>query len=88
MPGIELSTSEEQGIHLTTESNLQPLTQVLFFKDFFNYVFSSFAFPMLSQKSPITSPTIPYPPTPTFWPWRSPVLGHIKFACPMDLSFQ
>ena len=38
----------------------------------------------------------PYPPTPTplpthsppFWPWRSPVLGHIKFACPMGLSFQ
>jgi hypothetical protein len=37
----------------------------------------------------------PYPPTPTplpthfpFWAWRSPVLGHIKFACPMGLSFQ
>jgi hypothetical protein len=34
---------------------------------------------MLSQKSPIPSPPLPYPPTPTFWPWRSPVLGHIKF---------
>jgi hypothetical protein len=33
-------------------------------------------------------PPIPYPPTPTFWPWRSPVLGHIKFAWPMGLSFQ
>jgi hypothetical protein len=43
---------------------------------------------MLSQKSPISSPPPPYPPTPTFWPWRSPVLGHIKFACPMGLSFQ
>jgi hypothetical protein len=30
----------------------------------------------------------PYPPIPIFWPWHSPVLGHIKFACPMDLSFQ
>jgi hypothetical protein len=37
----------------------------------------------------------PYPPTPTplpthspFWPWRSPVLGHTKFTCPMGLSFQ
>jgi hypothetical protein len=36
----------------------------------------------------------PYPPHfPThsfpffFWPWRSPVLGHIQFACPMGLSF-
>jgi hypothetical protein len=43
---------------------------------------------MLSQKSPIPSPPLPYPPIPTFWPWRSPVLGHIKFACPMGLSFQ
>ena len=43
---------------------------------------------MLSQKSPIPSPALPYPPTPTFWPWRSPVLGHIKWASPMDLSFQ
>jgi hypothetical protein len=33
-------------------------------------------------------PPLPYPPIPTFWPWRSPVLGHIKFACPMGLSFQ
>ena len=30
----------------------------------------------------------PYPPTPPFWPWRSPVLGHTKFTCPMGLSFQ
>jgi hypothetical protein len=35
---------------------------------------------MLSQKSPIPSPPLPYPPTPTFWPWHSPVLGHIKFS--------
>jgi hypothetical protein len=43
---------------------------------------------MLSQKSPIPSHPLPYPPTPTFWPWHSPVLGHIKFASPMGLSFQ
>jgi hypothetical protein len=48
---------------------------------YFYYVFSSITFPMLSQKSPIPSPTpLPYPPIPTFWPWRSPVLEHIKFA--------
>jgi hypothetical protein len=29
---------------------------------------------------------LPYPPTPTSWPWRSPVLGHIKFARPRGLS--
>jgi hypothetical protein len=55
---------------------------------FFYYIFSSITFPMLSQKSPIPSPSLPYPPIPTFWPWRSSVLGHIKFACPMGLSFQ
>jgi hypothetical protein len=30
----------------------------------------------------------PYPPTPISWPWRSPVLGHIKFAIPRGLSSQ
>jgi hypothetical protein len=60
----------------------------LFFNIFY-YVFSSITFPMLSQKSPIPSPPpLPYPPIPIFWPWRSPVLGHIKFVCPMGLSFQ
>jgi hypothetical protein len=55
---------------------------------FFYYVLSSITFPILSQKSPIPSPPpLPYPPIPTFWPWRSPVLGHIKFASPMGLSF-
>jgi hypothetical protein len=35
---------------------------------------------MLSPKSPIPSPQLLYPPTPTSWPWCSPVLRHIKFA--------
>jgi hypothetical protein len=41
-------------------------------------------------KRPPYSPThtLPYPPAPTFWPWHSPILGHIKFVCPMGLSFQ
>ena len=44
---------------------------------------------MLSQKFPIPYPaTLPYPPTPTSWPWGSPVLKHVKFAWPMGLSFQ
>jgi hypothetical protein len=30
---------------------------------------------MLSQKSPIPTPPIPYSPTPPFWPWRYPVRG-------------
>jgi hypothetical protein len=43
---------------------------------------------MLPQKSPKPSPPLLYTPTPTSWPWHSPVLGHIKFASPMGLSFQ
>jgi hypothetical protein len=42
-------------------------------------------------KSPPHPPpphTLPYPPIPIFWPWHSPVLGHIKFASPMGLSVQ
>jgi hypothetical protein len=36
---------------------------------------------MLSQKSPsYPPPTLPYPPTPTSWPWCSSVLRHIKFT--------
>jgi hypothetical protein len=31
---------------------------------------------------------LPYPPTPTSWPWHSPVPGHIKFAIPRGLSSQ
>lgn len=33
---------------------------------------------MLSQKSPIHPTLLPYPLTPTSWPWLSPVLGHIN----------
>jgi hypothetical protein len=42
---------------------------------------------MLSQKSPIPSCPLPYPLTPTSWPWHSPVLRYIKFARPRGLSF-
>jgi hypothetical protein len=59
----------------------------------FIYIFFTMYFPQLHfqcyPKSPqYPPPTLPYPPTPTFWPWCSPQLGHIKFACPMGLSFQ
>jgi hypothetical protein len=43
---------------------------------------------MLFPKYPIHSLPPPYPPTPSFWPWHSPVLGHIKFASPMGHSLQ
>jgi hypothetical protein len=63
--------------------------ELCFFKNIVYYVFSSITFPMLFQKPPHTiPPPLPYPPIPIFWPRRYPVLGHIKFACPMGLSFQ
>jgi hypothetical protein len=64
---------------------------LLFFPNFYK-VFPSFTLQMLSQKSPIPAPppppSLPYPPTPNSWLWCSPVLGHIKFARPRDLSSQ
>ena len=45
---------------------------------------------MLYQKYPNSLPPptlLPYPPTPTSWPWHSPVLGHIKFVRPRGLEY-
>ena len=36
-------------------------------------------------KCPPTLPSLPFP-TPTCWPWSSPVLRHIKFARPRGFS--
>jgi hypothetical protein len=59
---------------------------------FFFFFFLGIFFIYISSaipKVPHTLPhPIPYPPTPTSWPWRSPILRHIKFARPMGLSFQ
>jgi hypothetical protein len=42
---------------------------------------------MLSPKSPIPSPALlPNPPTPTSWPWHSPVLGHVFFPRPTPID--
>jgi hypothetical protein len=71
------------------EEGIRSCLIYLFINIFYYYVFSSITFRMLSKKSPIPSPAhVPTHPFPFFWPWRSPVLGHIKFACPMGLSFQ
>ena len=60
--------------------------------NFFNFyqIFSTFTFQMLSGKSLTPPPPalLPYSPTPTSWPWSSPVLGHTKFARPRGLSSQ
>jgi hypothetical protein len=54
---------------------LQNVFIFYFLNIFYYYVFSSITFRMLSQKSPIPSPLLPYPPIPIFWPWHSLVLG-------------
>ena len=41
----------------------------------------------ISNAIPKVPHPLPHPATPTSWPCRSPVLRHIKFAWPMDLSF-
>ena len=50
---------------------------------FLNYI--SNAIPKVPHIPP---PPLPCPPTLPFWPWCSPLLGHIKLASPMGLSFQ
>jgi hypothetical protein len=64
---------------------------LFFFPFFFFFItyFSQLHFQCYPKSPPHPPPPpLPYPPIPIFWPWRSPVLGHIKFACPMGLSFQ
>jgi hypothetical protein len=57
---------------------------IFFFKLGIYFSYISNAIP----KVPHTLPhPLPHPPTPTSWPWHSPVLRHIKSAQPMGLSF-
>jgi hypothetical protein len=60
---------------------------LIFLLDIF-FIYISNAIPYTI--SPLYSPPalLPYPSTPTSWSWLSPVLGHINFARPRDLSSQ
>ena len=71
-PGLILLNIEELSIVSTIISKI-----ILFFLLFniFYYIFSSITFPMLSQKSPICSPPLPYPPIPTFLALVFPCTG-------------
>jgi hypothetical protein len=58
---------------------------ILFFIRYFLYLH----FKCYPESSLYPPPALlPYPPTPTSWPWHSPVLGHIKFARSRGLSSQ
>jgi hypothetical protein len=63
-------------------------SSLAFFFSFFIRYLAHLHFQCYTKSPPYPPPPLPYPPTPPFWPWRSPVLGHIKFACPMGLSFK
>jgi hypothetical protein len=78
-----LNSEPHAGISTVTTEPLSPGS--FFF--FFNFLHSHFK---CYPESPLYPPPalLPYPPTPTSWPWHSPVLGHIKFARPRGLSSQ
>jgi hypothetical protein len=64
---------------------LQALFIYLFIIRYFLYIHFK-CYPEISLYPPST--LLPYPPTPASWPWLSPVLRHIKFARPRNLSSQ
>jgi hypothetical protein len=63
--------------------NITRLLNCLFLRYFLQLHFQCYP-----KSPPYPLPHSPTPPTPTSWPWHSPVLRHIKFARPMGLSFQ
>jgi hypothetical protein len=74
--------------HQFTVKTHKLVNKDIFFYFFFKLgIFLVYIFNAI-PKVPHTHPPMPYPPTAPFWPWRSPVLGHIKFASPMGLSLQ
>jgi hypothetical protein len=69
--------------------NTCPAPRLYFFFCFFLIrYFPRLHFQCYPKGTPYLPPPIPYLPTSPFWPWRSPVLGHIKFASPMGFSLQ
>jgi hypothetical protein len=75
--GLNSGPLEEQSVLLTTEPSLEPPHFIFFpflLDIFFIYILNAIL------KVPYTLPPalFPYLPTPTSWPWHSPVLGHIK----------
>jgi hypothetical protein len=62
---------------------------LFFFKTFFIRYFLYLHFKCYPESSLYPPPILlAYPPSPSSWPWRSPVLGRRKFARPRGLSSQ
>jgi hypothetical protein len=86
-PAMEIEKQQNKDINNSTKAN--ELYFFLFFPHFSIRYFLHLHFKCYPKSSLYPSPTlIPFPLTPTSWPWRSPVLGHIKFARPRCLSSQ
>jgi hypothetical protein len=68
------------GLRMYMQQSSHTLNKFKFFFLFFIRYFPRLHFQCYPKGPPYPPPQIPYPPTPPFWPWRSPVLGHIKFA--------
>jgi hypothetical protein len=80
-----LSGAKETGSELHSPSSVTQdhLRFSFCFKLGIFFIYISNAIPKVPHALP---PSLPYSPTPSSWPWRSPVLRHIKVA-PMGLSF-
>ena len=83
MLGTELRSAEQYQIHLTAEISLHVPRGIRFLllRPFLKlgiyFIYISNAIPKVTHT--LTHP-LSLPPTPTSWPWCSPVLRHIKFA--------
>ena len=53
-----------------------------------SFIYISNALPKVTYSTTTTPALLPYPVTPTSWPWCSPLLRHIKFARARGLSSQ
>ena len=94
-PGAKKAPAGACATNLSGQADPRALTRkvagyllFLFLKIFFIITyFPQLHFQCYPKSPPYPPPHFPTHPFPFFWPWRSPVLGHIKFACPMGLSF-
>jgi hypothetical protein len=82
--GTELRDAHSSIFWLLGLKTWATTAQLLNFLFFFNFIliryFLRLHFQCYPESPPYAPPQLPYPPTPTSWPWGSPVLRHIKFA--------
>ena len=75
-------------VYLYTITCIYLLFFFLFLLDiFFIYISNVIPFPSFPSENPLSPPPASQLTQFHSWPWRSPLLGHIKFACPIGLSF-